>query len=145
VNKNTKIILIVIAVLIVGFLAFYLIDPAKTFVNMRNNQRQTELTQIADAITKFAGENSGTLPRGIKVSDSCKEDGNQICRTGVANCDKTDLSVLSKDGKYISSLPVDPNVNSGNYTGYNIVQSQQGRITLCAPNAEVGVETVVRK
>lgn len=121
-------------------------DPMKTFSNMRNNQRQSELTKIADAITKYAAANSGVLPQGIKVSDNCADDANKICRTGVANCDKTDLSVLTKDSKYnISTLPVDPAVNSGNYTGYNIVQSQQGRITLCAPKAEAGKSIVVKK
>ncbi len=144
-NKNIKITLIVIGCLFLLFLAYYLLDPMKTFANMRNDQRQSELTKISDAITKYAGDNGGVLPKGIKVSDNCSDDANKICRTGVANCDRIDMSSLTKSSKYLSSLPVDPSVNMGNYTGYNIVQSQQGRLTLCAPDAENGKTIVVKK
>ena len=45
---------------------------------------------------------------------------------------------LSEIKQYIPTFPVDPNVSTGNSTGYAIEKTVDGHITVSAPHAEYG-------
>jgi hypothetical protein len=64
----------------------------------------------------------------------------EICATGAANCTGlVDLSAITANKKYIHKIPTDPQCSklcTTNGTGYKIVKSANGRITVSAPAAE---------
>ncbi|KKR06486.1 MAG: hypothetical protein UT34_C0001G0527 [candidate division WS6 bacterium GW2011_GWF2_39_15] len=141
-QKTTLIILGSVLVFLV--IAVILLNPGRRLADERNNIRLENLTQIVEGVTKYASKNNGVLPKGIPVSDNCEDTKNEICRAGAEGCDKVALSVLVND-KYMEFMPTDPQSKDEKGTGYNIVQSDKGRITLCAPSAELGKKIVYIK
>lgn len=134
--------------LIVGISAalVFIFNPVKRISEKRNETRTEDLTNIVNAITSYAKDNSGAMPQNIPVGDNCKEAQFEICKTGAADCkDKVVLSGLTNAEKYLTDIPVDPKNDSQTGTGYNIVQNESGRITVCAPKSELGVDISLSK
>lgn len=136
-------LLVIVAICTVLVLYF---NPVKKIVDNRNNQRTEDLTKILNALTVYSKDNNGTLPDGIPVSESCSESEFEMCKSNGADCSGlVVLNGFSDNEKYGSPLPVDPKNNSANGTGYNIVQNQSGRVTVCAPKAEMGTEVSISR
>lgn len=132
-------ITVILIVVIMSVLIFFF-NPMKKLGEKRNTQRVSDITTVLDGLSKYASENGGTLPEGIPVSNECGRSEFEMCKTNGSDC--TGLVVLdgfSNNQKYVSTLPVDPRSDSANGTGYNIVQNDNGRITMCAPKAELGI------
>ncbi len=142
-NKTAKTpaLLITLLILLASIVAFVYFNPTAKMAQARNETRVEDLEEIVNSITKYAVENNGTLPAGIPVSEQCEMDAYEICRTSASSCEgKVVLSDLTKEDKYLKSIPSDPKSKSNSGTGYNIVQNESGRITLCAPLAELSVD-----
>lgn len=93
----------------------------------RDTQRQSNITQILNAIGAYAADNSGLLPSGISnIEEEIATDGADICSEIVS--------------AYIPSLPVDPDFGESwitncdeNYeTGYAVSKESNGRVTVTA-------------
>lgn len=135
--SNKTILVILGATLLLVLIATILLNPGRRLADERNNIRIEHMAQIVDAITLYAKENDGALPRGIPVSDNCMDEKYELCKLGEAKCGSlVTLSPLVNE--YMSFMPVDPKYKGENGTGYHIVQSDKGRITVCAPGAELG-------
>jgi hypothetical protein len=138
------ILLVVLGLLIL--LAIVVTDPGGRLAAQRNEQREGDVTAIINALSEYAIDNEGTLPQEIPVSNQCSDDSNEICRTGGADCSNmVELTSLTKEEEYLSSIPVDPLRKSTGGTGYHIVQNESGRVTVCAPLSEQGVEVTSTK
>lgn len=131
-------LLVVIGILTI-LLAIVLIaiNPARQFKQANDTQRRSDVNAILNAIHQYAADWNGTLPSAITTTVQT------ISNTGADIC--SDLVTT-----YIAKLPVDPTV--GSYTdcttydtGYTVVKSSTNdRVTVAAPNAELGTISVTR-
>ena len=131
-------LLVVIGILAV-LLAIVLIaiNPARQFSLANNTKRASDTNAILNAVDQYAADNRGSLPSGITQTATAIGNGTgqiDICAPLVS--------------QYLAALPVDPLINNGTpvtdcvasyNTGYTIVKSaQNNRITVAAPQAELG-------
>ncbi len=141
-NKGFTLIEVLIVVGIIAMLASIVIlavNPVRHFAKARNAQRWSNVNTILNAVHQYMVDNTGNLPSTIATSTQCANASNEICKTGASDCTGlVDLSVLTVNEIYLVSIPTDPTGASTNGTGYHIVKSANGRITVCAPHAELG-------
>lgn len=127
-----EILLVVAAIAILAGIIIIAINPAKQLGDTRNAQRYSDVNAIVNAVYQYAIDNNGTIPAAISTAST------EICKIGAANCaNLIDLSFLTANQKYLTALPKDPN-GTCNVNGicYKIMKSEDGRITVSAPNAE---------
>src|SRR3989344_5260166 len=132
-------ILIVIGIIaILAAITIVAINPARQFSQAKNAQRSSNVNSILNAVYQYAIDNTGTLPANIPVSATCATPAtNQICKTGGTCTGLVDLSVLTTNETYLVSLPTGPTGSTTNGTGYFVAKSANGRVTVCAPSAEI--------
>jgi len=133
-------VLLVIAILaILSGLVIVAINPFKQLADTRNAERRLDASTILNAVYQYTIDNSGTLPATITTTPTA------ICATAGTCTGLIDLTVLTTNEKYITSLPKDPSSGTVNSTGYNISKSTNGRITITAPSAENSVTISVTR
>ncbi|MFA6588626.1 MAG: prepilin-type N-terminal cleavage/methylation domain-containing protein [Patescibacteria group bacterium] len=133
-----EILLVVAAIGILAGIVILALNPNKQLGDTRNAQRRSDVTTILNGVYQYAIDNNGNLPT-ISTNATCSATAAyQICKATPAGTCATgvDLTVLTANQKYLSAMPVDPTVSSADGTGYYIVKSTNGRITVCAPSAE---------
>lgn len=144
-NMNKKgftlleILLVVAAIAILAGIVIIAINPGKQLADTRNAQRRVNVNTILNAVYQYSIDNKGTLPAGITQTVT------EVCKTGGSCAGLVDLSVLSNNETYLTSIPTDPTGSSTNGTGYKISQSTNGRITVSAPSAENSVTISVTR
>lgn len=129
-------LLIVIGIIaILAAITIVALNPARQFAQARNAQRQSDVLQILNAVNQNMVENAGVftcstaLPTTPTVMSSSTAN---ICSCLVPT--------------YLAQMPFDPSATGASYTSctdyntqYTIVRdSATGRITVAAPNAELG-------
>jgi prepilin-type N-terminal cleavage/methylation domain-containing protein len=133
-----EVLLVVAIIAILAGIVIIAINPGKQLGDSRNAQRSADVTSILNAVYQYSLDNNGALPTGISASAV------EICATDAANCTSpaaVDLTVLTTNGKYLVSIPKDPQcatVCAANGVGYRILKDTNGRITVNAPSAEQG-------
>jgi type IV pilus assembly protein PilA len=131
-------VLLVIGILaILAGIVIVAINPARQIGLANNAQRWSDVNTILNGISQYAVENNGLIPASIPAGSNCEgEEFYRICQTGAADCSNlVDLSVLTDDGTYLVSMPLNPGLSGTYFTGYNAIQSTNGRVTVCAPDA----------
>lgn len=139
-TKNAKgftlleVLLVVAIIAILAGIVIIAINPGKNLGDTRNSQRQADVTTILNGVYQYSLDNNGSLPTGITTTAT------EICATGAASCTGlVDLSSITANGKYLVSMPKDPQCSTTcatNGTGYKISKDANGRITVAAPAAE---------
>ena len=134
-----EVLLVVAIIAILAGIVIIAINPGKQLGDTRNSQRQSDVTTILNAVYQYSLDNNGNLPTSITntATDICKT------TTAPATCTSSslvDLTAVTTGGKYIASIPVDPQqATSSNSTGYKISKdATSGRITVTASNPEQG-------
>ncbi len=126
-------ILLVVAVIgILASIVIIAINPNKQLGDARNAQRRADVNAILNAVYQYTIDNTGTLPASITTTSTA------VCKTGGTCTSLIDLSVLTASEKYLTAMPFDPTTSTTNSTGYNILKTANGRITVTAPGAEQG-------
>lgn len=158
-NKLTQGFTLIELLVVIGILAILLaitliaINPARQFGQANDTKRRSDTTAVLNAIDQYQASNTGNLPSDI---------------TGMASGSATELNNTNFPNlcsqlvtTYISALPVDPSVTTGNSapngtagisscsttpwdTGYQISKDASNRVTVSAPNAFQGPITVTR-
>ena len=131
-----EILLVVAAIGILAGIVILAINPNKQLGETRNAQRRADVNTIINAVYQFTIDNDGTLPTSIPASTCASAAANEICKTGGTCTDLVDLSDLTLNEEYLVAMPADPQGASTNGAGYQIAQSANGRVTVCAPDAE---------
>lgn len=142
--KNTKqaftlleILLVVAAIAILAGIVIMAINPNKQLGDARNAQRRVDVNTILNATYQYIIDNNGTVPTQILSGTACGVATQEICRTSGTCTSLTDLSILTTDGEYLVSMPIDPNEGATQGTGYEIYKNAtSGRITVCATSPE---------
>jgi prepilin-type N-terminal cleavage/methylation domain-containing protein len=132
-----EVLLVVAIISILAGIVIIAINPNKQLGDSRNAQRQADVTTILNSVYQYSLDNNGTVPASITSTAT------EVCATGAASCTGLiDLSVVTASGKYVASIPKDPQCSTAcatNGTGYRILKdSTTGRITVSAPAAEQG-------
>ena len=126
-----EILLVVAAIAILAGIVILAINPAKQLGDTRNAQRRADVNTILNAVYQYTIDNNGTLPTSITTTQT------EICKTNGTCTGLIDLSVLTANEKYLTSMVKDPNgVCNANGVCYTILKTANGRITVAAPNAE---------
>ena len=143
-KKNEKGFTLIELLVVIGILAILLaivliaINPARQFGQANNTRRQSDVTQILNAVGADEADHAGVLPVAIPVSPTPAVDASFICTDIVPN--------------YIPSLPVDPTVNNGaaytvcptpaatgpGSTGYEVYKDGSGHVTVYSATADNG-------
>ncbi|OGC38603.1 hypothetical protein A2V54_02020 [candidate division WWE3 bacterium RBG_19FT_COMBO_53_11] len=133
-------LLVIAAIAILMIVLVEVIRPDEKLAATRNTERRADVNTILNAVYQYALDHSGQLPSAIKDIPL------EICKTNAEDCsDLADLSVLTKDEKYLYALPVDPIGESADGTGYEILRTPGGRVNVIAPYAELGIKIDVYK
>lgn len=132
-----EVLLVIALIAILAGIVIVAINPGKQLADGRNTQRRADVNTILNAVYQYTIDNNGSLPTiptgscTLAAADEvCKLTATGTCSTGV------DLSVLTTDQKYITTMPIDPTTSTTNGTGYYVTKSANNRITVCAPSAE---------
>jgi prepilin-type N-terminal cleavage/methylation domain-containing protein len=129
-----EILLVVAAIGILASIVIFAINPGKQLADARNAQRKVDVNTILNAVHQYMIDHEGAIPSEIVFGDGLVN----ICRTG-QNCGSINLSVLTDNEKYLTTIPFDPASNDEAATDYFIGRTSTGRITVSAPNAELEV------
>lgn len=134
-----EILLVVAAIAILAGIVILAINPSKQLGDTKNAQRRADINTIINAVHQYSIDNDGVLPNTITTTST------EICKTGATCTGLIDLTVLTTDEKYLTSMPFDPTGSTANGTGYEIGKTANGRVTVTAPNAEQGETITVKR
>lgn len=144
-----EILLVVAAIAILAGIVVFAVNPNKQLGDTRNVERRVDINTILNATYQYLIDNSDVSINFIKVGTLCKVPSQEICKSGAQYCSgliDLDTYLVGPTSKYLDSLPVDPTGASLNGTGYEIYKNATtGRITVCAPNAEQGINISVTR
>lgn len=153
-------LLVVAAIGILAGIVILAVNPGKQLADTRNAQRQFDTNTILNGIYQYSIDNNGVVPSGIPTDISancsttqvpplayeiCKSGGDCSSLTNSEGLDFVDISVLTAGEIYLVSMPTDPQGATTNGAGYHIIQSTNGRITICAPDAEQGATITITR
>lgn len=144
-------LLIVIAIIaIIASVVFVALNPLRRFRDSRDAARWHDISELMHAIVLDQVDNGGTYLSAIEtmttgsvymigLGNSGCDDQNGVCDTDVSGdllC--VDLTGLTSQG-YIAEVPISPNGQgtwTANVTGYTLMTSTSGAITLRACESE---------
>lgn len=143
-------LLIVIAIIaILAAVVFVALDPLTRFQDARDSSRWNDVTALLSAIKVDQVDNGGSYLPAITnatagtvymISNATTTSGcNLTCDVTIAATgDCVNLQGLADEG-YVGSLPVSPNGTgswSSTYTGYYMIKSSVGNVTIGACESE---------
>ncbi|MBT3230470.1 prepilin-type N-terminal cleavage/methylation domain-containing protein [Candidatus Uhrbacteria bacterium] len=131
-----EILLVVAAIGILAGVVILAINPGKQLGDTRNAQRWADVNTILNGIYQYSIDNNGDLPGSIPSSSTCSSSTPKICQMDGSCSGLTDLSDLTDGSVYLVDIPDDPTESTGNSTYYAVIQTTEGRVTVCAPGAE---------
>lgn len=134
-----EVLLVIGLIAILAAIVILAVNPAKQLADARNAQRRVDVNTILNASYQYAIDNNGTIPATITTTATA------VCKTGGSCAGLIDLSVLTTDEKYLTSIPFDPSTSTTNSTNYNINKTANNRVTVAAPGAENGVTITVTR
>ena len=144
-----EILLVVAALGILAGIVILAINPGKQLADTRNAARKIDVNTIINGIYQYSLDNNGNLPSGLAVATCLTVAASEICRSSItptSSCvDFVDLSQITVNEKYLVSIPLDPSASSPTGTGYRAVKTANGRVEVCAPNAEQGATITVKR
>jgi len=131
-----EILMVVAGIAILAAIVTLEINPKRELAKARNQERESDVNTIRNALKQYSLDNQGQVPSGVTadLKDICQ--GN--CTT---DSSQVDVSVII-DYLALEKLPHDPDKADGDaLTGYEVAVSREGNYRVKAPKAENG-ETI---
>lgn len=149
-KKGFTLIELLVVIAIIGILAavvFVALNPAQRFADSRNANRWSDVNSYLTAIHEYIVDNGGVYPADLAAlsadttaqigtdASACTTTENEGNACGTeAGC--VDLTGTDNLASYLASLPVDPQEVDSGKTGYSVVRTTAGFVTVSACNAE---------
>ncbi len=133
-----EVLLVIAIIAILATIVIVAINPGKQLGEARNAQRRSDVNTILNGVYQYYLD-SESLPSDITTTQT------EICKTGGLCTGLVDLSDLTLNEGYLTSIPLDPTGSSTNGTGYEIRKTANNRVTVTAPDAEQGASISVTK
>lgn len=150
-----ELLLVVIIISILSVTVLVALSPAKRIIDTQNSRRSQDVTTILSAIHQSVIDSRGTLPTklaaisaGTEVqlgtaTTGCVNSGGSCSVVGDGNC--VDLMTTTGAAQnlsgYLATMPVDP-IGPPTYsdlrTGYSVVVSTNGIVTVKSCGAQGG-------
>jgi len=135
-------LLVVIAIIVALAVAvFVALNPGQRLADARDARRTSDTDSILTAVHEYIVDNGGTSP--ITTDGTEYQIGTAVtgCATSSGGCavaGATDcLDVTSSlVGTYLASTPLDPSGGTLALTGYSVIESASGLVTVKACGAE---------
>ncbi|MCK5027465.1 MAG: type II secretion system protein [Candidatus Pacebacteria bacterium] len=142
-----EVLLVIALIAILAGITIVAINPARQYGNAANAERQSHVNTILNAIHQYAVDNSGIIPTTIPAATVCTSTVSTyaICPTGSACTTGVNLSVLTASETYMISIPLNPGYSTATNTGYNVTQSINGRVTVCAPYTDLSASIEAKR
>lgn len=132
-----ELLLVIAIIAILAAIVIIAINPGKQLADSRNSQRRSDVNTILNGVYQYSVDNNGAIPAEIPESATCATTAtNEVCVNDGACTDLVELGELILEEEYLVSIPTDPTGATGDGAGYHIVKNTNGRITVCAPDAE---------
>jgi type IV pilus assembly protein PilA len=131
-----ELLLVIGIIAILASIVIVAINPTRQLAQARNAQRGSDVNTLLNAIYQYSIDTNGNLP-GI-LSGSTAITNGRLCKTMA--CTETNSVNISRylTGSYVVGMPGDPSKSTGSgFTGYNITETSNGRITVTSPYAEL--------
>lgn len=109
------------------------LNPEKQLGKVRNAQRSSDIKVLIDAIFQFSISNGGNAPKSIPTTPKTLCSRTEGCGAMV------NLGGLVTK-KFLRTFPIDPKETVEGSTGYTVAKDGDGRVTVCAPLTEGGVD-----
>ncbi len=132
-----EVLLVVAIIALLAGIVILAINPNKQLSATQNAQRRADVNTILNAVYQYSIDN-GDIPTAIPTVAT------EICKTGGTCGSLVDLSDLTTDEQYLTSIPLDPTGSSTNGAGYEIFKSTNNRVTVVAPDAKDTTISVTR-
>lgn len=134
-------ILLVITILAVfAGIIFVALNPSKRIKDAKDSRRASDVDSLLTAVHQYIIDNKGTVPAGIDTT--MRQLGTAVTGCTISNtfCTVTptsclDLSATTLLGKYLKSIPVDPNGTAA-LTQYAVTADVNGIVTVTACGTE---------
>ena len=133
-----EILLVVAAISILAGIVIVAINPSKQLGDTRDAQRRSDVNTILNGVYQYSIDENGAMP-SADITTTAKD----ICVTGGTCTGLVDLSALVP--KYLVGIPKDPSSTDVNKTGYTILKTSDGRITVEASAPEQATEIKASK
>ena len=128
-------ILVVIGIIaILAAVVIVALNPARQFAQARNTQRWSNVNTLLNAVGQRMADNRGIWSSTCGSATVSLPSTATNIGSGAGNVDLDSCVVPT----YVSTMVTDPSVGTLASTGYQIVKTSNGRITLSAPNSELG-------
>lgn len=137
-NNGFVLIELLVVIAVVGILFYTVVtalNPAKNFAHARNTQRESDVLSIINAIDYNRSGNAGVFECSIALPSVATEIGSSPGQLDICSC---------LVPEHLGAFPSDPILDtaiascSSYETSYTVVQETDNRITVAAPEAELG-------
>ena len=134
-------ILLVITILAVfAGIIFVALNPSKRIKDAKDSRRASDVDSLLTAVHQYIIDNKGTVPAGIDTTLRQLGTGVSGCTIANSFCTVTptaclDLSTSTLLGKYLKSIPIDPNGTAAQ-TQYVVTADVNGIVTVTACGTE---------
>lgn len=128
-----EVLLVIVIIAILAAIVIIAINPSRQISQANNTQRSSDIQAVLNAVHQSAIDNRGTLPAAIT-------DTATVVGSGVGQIDICSALVPT----YMAAMPYDPTATDAAYTdctnyntGYTVMKTAEGRVTIDAPAAEL--------